>query len=367
MNLAFFSLRTNFSTGAVETFPGTLFNPPAELRDQYRLEKYAALKRDGWHISEFGYHCYVKSSMSGMLYVIPALHLTDAPPPRKRFKGIQSLFTKSDIEAYLGNYLMWEAGIFKRSEDELTALVHDLRHLSSSIYHSAMDAERALKAQSHSLALEGIETVIASQTMLKVRIDYLDYSNAVERFDEVADIPVYSRVDKVVRCFKSAAKHKEIDIELTGQSYRLASGPNILDIVPYVFIDNAIKYAPRRTSINVDVRDDDDFTILRVFSIGPKLHEAEFHKVFDKGFRGANARLAHSTGTGLGLTVANNVAKEFKGTLSVAQHGEPFSKSGIDFSRVCFTFVVPTAGEDSGRRRKFRVLDARRRKTRLQG
>lgn len=224
-----------------------------------------------------------------------------------------------------------------------------------------------MKAQNHSLALEGIETVIASQTMLKVRIDYLDYSNAVERFDEVANIPVYSRVDKVVRCFKSTAKHKEIKIELTGQSYRLASGPNILDIIPYVFIDNAIKYAPRRTNITVDVKDDDDITILRVFSIGPKLHEAEIQKIFSKGFRGANARLAHSTGTGLGLTVANSVAKEFKGSLRVAQHGEAFSKNGLDFSHVCFTFVVPTAGEDSGRRRKFQSLDARRRKTRMHG
>src|SRR5690606_29305148 len=139
---------------------------------------------------EFGYMALV--GMDGVCnrIILPGLYLNDAPRPSKKFYGYSQQFSKSQVEQYLQRHLAWQEEVKKNSEDELTALVHDLRHLSTSIYHSAIEAEHAVRSKNPSETIEMIKAVIASQTMLKVRIDYLDYSNSVDRFDEIEMIPV---------------------------------------------------------------------------------------------------------------------------------------------------------------------------------
>lgn len=239
MMLAFPSLFVDVR-GEHEYRNGALFSLPPELSDSYRIGRYLALNGVGWFRSEFGYMALVREDGAGNKFIIPGLHLTDSPPPTKKISGYKPIFTKAQVDRYLSRHLSWESEIRKKSEDELTALVHDLRHLSGSIYHSALQAEEAARANNRPKLLDDIKTVIASQTMLKVRIDYLDFANSVDRFEDIDRIPVFSRVDKVIRCFRASARHKGIEIYLSGESYRLAEGPNILDIVPYTIIENAI-------------------------------------------------------------------------------------------------------------------------------
>lgn len=341
--------------GNHEYHNGALYSLPPELCDRHRLSRYLAIKGTGWHRTEFGYMALVQDDELGNKYILPGLYLTDAFTPSKKFHGYKPSFSRDQVEGYLRRHLRWEIDVRKKSELELTALVHDLRHLSSSIYHSALDAEKAISASDRSKSLEDIKTVIASQTMLKVRIDYLDFANSVDRFIEREPIPVYSRVDKVIRCFRASARHKKIDIDLNGGSYRLAHGPNILDIIPYTLIENAIKYAPSFTRIVVNVSDVGASTRVTVSSVGPTLEKDEQQAIFRRGFRGANAIRFSGGGTGLGLAVANSVIEVFGGTLSV--HQEAVVERKIDdvaFAKTSFEFSIPTSGEDIRRKARFK-------------
>jgi signal transduction histidine kinase len=195
--------------------------------------------------------------------------LVDGPKPRKIFYGHKKQFRKQDLEKYLTAHLDRNAYQRSRAEQELTTLIHDLRHLSSAIYHSAEQANRALRNNERNDLADGLTTIIATQTMLKVRIDYLDYVGGIDRFEINEQIPVYSRVDKVVRCFKASAVDKNVNLILSGKSFRFSRGPNILDIVPYTLVDNAIKYSPPNCDIRVEVHDLEDKTVVSVSSIGP--------------------------------------------------------------------------------------------------
>jgi hypothetical protein len=207
--------------GNYEVHNGTLFSLPAELCDKFRIQQYLKISTLGWTRSEFGYMALVKLDDQGNKYIIPGLYLEDCSPPHKKIYGYKPQLTKKQVEQYLDHHFERLVDIRNSSEGELTALVHDLRHLSSSIYHSALEAEVAAKGKNWQNSQELIRTIIASQTMLKVRIDYLDFSNSVDRFDESEKIPVYSRVDKVIRCFRADARHKKININIVGRSYRL--------------------------------------------------------------------------------------------------------------------------------------------------
>lgn len=346
--------------GEPEFHDGTIFKLPPELCDKYRIQQYLKIDKIGWSRSEFGYMTLVQIDDQGTKYVIPGLYLEDGEQPSKKFHGYKPLVSKSQVEQYLKHHLQRLSNVREASEAELTALVHDLRHLSSSIYHSALEAERAAKENSLHETRDLIKTIIASQTMLKVRIDYLDYSNSVDRFDEIEKIPVYSRVDKVIRCFKADARHKNIEISLSGNSYRLAEGPNILDIVPYTLIENAIKYSPENSEISVSVQDTDDETEVSVTSLGPFFAEGEEAKIFERGFRGINAKNIRQNGTGLGLSVASKVIATFAGSLCVTQSNENRMIDGVPYASTTFHFRLPTAGEDRVRKQKYEMLTRRR-------
>ncbi|WP_420024758.1 sensor histidine kinase (plasmid) [Cereibacter azotoformans] len=352
------------SGGNYEFFQGYLFELPPELSSNYQLQKYADVSVPGWSRCELGYWVYAATDGDGV-FVVPGLYLTDSDKPRKKIYGYGPTFSKKQVERYAQAFIESKLESRREAEKELTSLVHDLRHLSHSIYHSALEAEAACRLnQGHQIA-EKIKSIIASQAMLKVRIDYLDYANSVDRFSELEDIPVYSRVDKVKRCFESNAKSKNIDLHLSGTSFRLATGPNILDIVTYTFVENAIKYSPKDKHVDISVKDTENSTCVSVSSFGPVIEKEEFQEVFKRGGRGKNARNLRPSGTGLGLSVAKEIIDVFAGSIAVTPQGEIFMHDNVPFQRVTFSFVVPTAGEDEKRKMRIERVRSRRKRSLL--
>lgn len=356
--LAYFSLVQD-ADGTFNVSQGSLFKLPPELCDHFRIDQYKFFQSDGWHISAFGYLLYRKTDDRGRAYVLPGLYLEDGPSPKKKFHGYKASNTKIMIEEYMKHHISRSREQRLLAEESTTALVHDLRHLSSAIYHSAEQAERARSNKDNAELADSLKTIVATQTMLKARIDYLDYTTGVDRFESVEKIPVYSRVDKVVRCFRATAKDKRVDINLSGQSYRFTKGPNILDIVPYTLIDNAIKYSPPDCKVRVAVYDLDEKTVVSISSIGPVVRAGEHDKIFEVGFRGKTASTLRPSGTGIGLSVAKEIVEKFFGEISIKQEGDVFKRDGIDFLLTRFTFSVPSSGED-----KYR-MNRSRRKTRF--
>lgn len=324
---------------------GLLFKLPPELCDQYRLEKYSSISKIGWSQSELGYWALARRDGRHNLIILPGLILLDAAQPSKKFHGYRATFSKAQVEQYLDSFIEWQNGVQDATDAELGALIHDLRHLSGAIYHNAVEAESSIKSGNLLTARDRIKSIIASQTMLKVRIDYLDYSNSVGRFIGNEKIPVYRRVDKVIRCFRADASHKKIEINLTGRSYQSASGPNIFDIAPYTVLENAIKYAPRETEIDVYVSDNDSSTTVEILSVGPSLLEGETERIFDRGYRGSHAKSVRPNGTGLGLSVADSVVRTFNGSIAVSQESAGIW-NGIPHSKIKFTFTIPTSRDE---------------------
>jgi signal transduction histidine kinase len=348
--------------GSFEFFQGYLFEVPPELSSNHQLQRYSEVSVLGWSRCELGYWIYATTDGEGK-FVVPGLYLSDSDTPRKKIYGYGPMFSKPQVERYAQAFIASKLASRREAERELTSLVHDLRHLSHSIYHSALEVEAAFRAKNDHQTLEKIKSVVASQAMLKVRIDYLDYTNSVDRFSELEDIPVYSRVDKVKRCFESNAKSKNIDLHLEGESFRLAKGPNILDIVTYTFVENAIKYSPKDQHIEILVEDTEHSTCVSVLSLGPKIETAELPEVFKRGTRGKNAQSVRPSGTGLGLSVAKEIIDTFSGSIAVTPQGEVSILEDVPFQRVMFSFEVPTSGEDAKRKSRIERFRSQRRRS----
>ncbi len=84
-------------------------------------------------------------------------------------------------------------------------------------------------------------------------------------------------------------------------------------------IDNAVKYG-REASVTVDRVN--GAARIRVRDSGPGIPPAELARVFDPFYRVETSRSRESGGTGLGLTIARNIAEQHGGSIALANHPE---------------------------------------------
>lgn len=306
-----------YADGRIDRQMDCLFRLPVELSDAPRIAQYEKISRPGWSRGEFGHWNFANRHSSGDLYIYPALNISDLDRPKRKFHGYDQWFSSSQIERYANQMSALISGYQSQVDEEFSLLVHDLRQISASIYHAAEEAKNFIASWATADAVSRIDSIIAAQSMLRLRTDILNYSGNSSSLIESDHIAVYKKVDKVVRCFQPYAATKNLKLHLEGSSFGLAEGPDVFEILPYILIDNAIKYSPRNNDITVRVSELESFVVVRVSSVGPCIDEDEREAIFERGYRGRNALISKAPGSGAGLYLAQQLVAEFGGSLSV--------------------------------------------------
>jgi two-component system, OmpR family, sensor histidine kinase KdpD len=98
-------------------------------------------------------------------------------------------------------------------------------------------------------------------------------------------------------------------------------------------IDNALKYSPRRSSIQISSRVACGNVEIAVRSQGEPLSESERVRIFDKFYRGQNVR-HQAAGTGMGLPVARSI---------LLAHGGDVQLRSSDKSGTEFVLLIPVS------------------------
>lgn len=84
-------------------------------------------------------------------------------------------------------------------------------------------------------------------------------------------------------------------------------------------IDNAVKYGQRA---EVTVERAGGAARIRIRDFGPGIAQEEQARVFEPFYRIESSRSRESGGTGLGLTIARNIAEQHGGSIALANHAE---------------------------------------------
>jgi two-component system sensor histidine kinase KdpD len=106
----------------------------------------------------------------------------------------------------------------------------------------------------------------------------------------------------------------------------------MLPQVVYNLVDNALRYTPPGTPIEIAAWTTDSSVVIKVADQGPGLAEDERSKVFQRFFRGRAARPAGAGGVGLGLTICEGIVKAHAGRI----WSEPNVPRGV-----AFLFSIP--------------------------
>jgi signal transduction histidine kinase len=82
-------------------------------------------------------------------------------------------------------------------------------------------------------------------------------------------------------------------------------------------LDNALRYTPHGTPVQVETALRDGCVVLAVADAGPGIPPEDRARIFERFYRGENGRLAGS-GTGLGLAIADELARRWGGSVTLA-------------------------------------------------
>ncbi|PQO36361.1 HAMP domain-containing protein [Bremerella cremea] len=96
----------------------------------------------------------------------------------------------------------------------------------------------------------------------------------------------------------------------------LATSPSLLQVVLDNFIDNAAKFSPPGSPIEVAFKSHENRTEISVANAGSTIAIEDRHRIFEPFYRSQEARRRGVAGTGLGLAMVARVAQRLGGQLS---------------------------------------------------
>lgn len=189
----------------------------------------------------------------------------------------------------------------------LAAITHDLQTPLTRI------RLRLEKVQDQELQARLVEDLSAVQTMIK---DGLDLARSMNSEEPMQRTDFDSILDSV--CADAAEAGQDVTLSgLTGVS--LAVQPNAMRRCLTNLIDNAVKYGGYA---RVSASRDKNKVIVQVRDGGTGIPEDMLEAVFDPFFRLEGSRSRDTGGTGIGITIARNIAEKHGGRLYLRNHPE---------------------------------------------
>jgi signal transduction histidine kinase len=196
--------------------------------------------------------------------------------------------------------------IFQRTQ-MLAAITHDLQ---TPLTRMRLRLE---KVSEEELQQRLIGDLSAMQAMVR---EGLDLARSMDTTETMQMMDLDSLLDSV--CADAAESCQRVTLTGTANMAMLGR-PLDLRRCLVNLIDNAVKYGH---AARVSVDRINGAARIRIRDAGPGIPEAELGRVFDPFYRVESSRSRESGGTGLGLTIARNIAEQHGGSIALANHPE---------------------------------------------
>ena len=159
------------------------------------------------------------------------------------------------------------------------------------------------------------------------RIEYGELKFVIEK------IVLNQIIESVVLAYKNKAKRKNIQVVFERQSdLTVNSDAKAIERVLNNLLDNAFKYSPENSIIQINLRKQGEVIRLAVIDQGEGVAEEDQDLVFKRFFRTASARANTQQGSGLGLAIVKNLVYNLQGDVGVESRLEGGSE---------FWFTIP--------------------------
>lgn len=241
----------------------------------------------------------------------------------------------------LQNSLQEKYEIIKKTMDEKNRLLgiaaHDMRNPIGIIQNFAQilltESIGSLNEDQKEFVSRIYQSSVFTMGLLEDMLDFstiesgtMQLSKELFRFDDL--------LNEVLVANKIYAQEKEISLNINTASIektQLCADKRKLNQVLHNLINNAIKYSPTHSQVNINANITDDKLIFSVEDQGVGIPKEDLDNLFQPFYRAKNKPTAGEKATGLGLFITKSIVEAHHGTLhvnSVDGNGSIFS---VDF------------------------------------
>jgi signal transduction histidine kinase len=133
-------------------------------------------------------------------------------------------------------------------------------------------------------------------------------------------------------------KHIAITLEPIPEDIRATGDRELLEYACYNLLTNAVKYSPQRTEVTASAWKADSWIHIAVKDQGIGMDQKEVKQIFQKFYRTKKAEESGEAGTGIGLSIVQQI---------VEQHGGRIEVTSRPGAGSCFTVVMAARAVDN--------------------
>ena len=158
------------------------------------------------------------------------------------------------------------------------------------------------------------EIHIAADRMLKMinqLLTTVDQDTSVQLVREPCDLAGLGQ--QIIEDVQGAALNKSIRLsfDLSGEPYQISGDETRLYHMILNLMDNAIKYSPKETAVDLYMQFSDTAITIKVKDEGPGIPEADLKRIFNKYYR--SSQTGGESGSGLGLAAVKGIVEAHGG------------------------------------------------------
>jgi signal transduction histidine kinase len=305
--------------------PGVLF-PFAPKEEEQRARERALYAPIGWSlcpISAWGIYRRPLERLAGYELILYGLRIEGYTKRPLKAETRSIRLSREEIESYIEISMRTLRAMGDQFTNIITTEIHETRSINTDIKQIAEKSINSLYTGHFDIETlrESLLSIRALSEITTVRTDFLDFvanpsSLASKKFRPMQP---YKKFDKVRKSLEFRAKEKKLKLNMQGNSFGYIEGLDIFEIVPYLIIQNAIKYTPKYRDINIEVLERADCIQFKTTNLGPLLRSDERSSLFEWGFRGEYAAFFANTGSGVGLYFLRELVVRHRGELELAQ------------------------------------------------
>lgn len=197
----------------------------------------------------------------------------------------------------------------KRNINCVAPTIHEVRHLNGEIKGEATRCGYLLKDNNYTdkNLQETINSISYASALISYQLDYYDWQmNPTANLINKNPITIFNRFLTVIECLKNRCRSHGIEILLEGKTTSSIQGYPVLGLLPYLLLENAVKYSYRHKKIRVFFTKENSDEYITIINTGPLVKKAEVELIFNNNFRGRWAE-SESDGSGVGLHFAKKI------------------------------------------------------------
>lgn len=132
------------------------------------------------------------------------------------------------------------------------------------------------------------------------------------------EVDIKELIERVSRKILPLAKEKNIELVMKIRKQTILINEESLEEMMLIFLDNAVKYTPRKGKVLIKTKTDKKYLLIEVKDTGVGIAKKDIPHIFDRFYRVDQSRSkTRVAGFGLGLSLAKRIIEIHKGSVEV--------------------------------------------------